>query len=174
MHSTEDVLRTLPGLSLALSSLVSIRSLSGDAVGQGFCDMLRSMKSSVLSLRMDFINNYQEEEATMYHRLDREDYPTYHPIRLLAPLSRSLEVLRLHNCHTSLPKTQTGSGEDVSKTLMAPMQFVLPDETGPRLISPGSIFQDRPPKETEIFTGVAQAGLRHWRATYWVNDSRNW
>ena len=103
ISDAEEVLSVLPGLPSALSSLPSIRSLSADQAGLLFCDMLKTMKHNVTSLRMCFI--LETDEETMYHHLEQDTYPDYHPVALLSNLSGSLEELDLNSCHTSLHKT---------------------------------------------------------------------
>ena len=99
---SEELLHDFPGLSSALSDLVSIRSISAVSVGLRFCGMLKEMKSRLVDVSMSFVLDGEEDDGSMYHHLDSDVYPAFHPVALLSHMSDSLEELSLYNCHTSL------------------------------------------------------------------------
>ncbi|KAI0640489.1 hypothetical protein C8Q79DRAFT_455993 [Trametes meyenii] len=108
LTNSEELLGCHPGLAVAFAALTSIRELRMGAVGELGLNMLKSFKSLLVHVSLNFLRSFEEDETYeegFFEQLDENQWPQYHPLKLLSRVAPTLEELDGHHWYTAADTT---------------------------------------------------------------------
>ncbi|KAI0672586.1 hypothetical protein C8Q78DRAFT_1078101 [Trametes maxima] len=104
----EALLECHPGLADAFAALTSVREFRMDAVGDLGLNMLKSFKSPLVRVSLNFLRLFEEDETFeegFFEQLDEDEWPQYHPVELLSCVAATLEELDGDHWYTTADTT---------------------------------------------------------------------